>query len=142
MKSLWKINLFLENGLVIALGDVRTSKPGWGESDLVKILRMEFSFMGKEYGKEQPMKLILAGMKEYNFFVEAMRSVMNNKVTIKGLWFLGKLPGSNKITGFVIQDSIKIVNATEGHEFNGGTTAGWKQGIPGTVVSTIVKEVL
>jgi len=139
---MWKINLFLENGLILTLGDVRTSKPGWGESDPVKILRMEFSFMGKEYGKEQPMKLVLAGMKEYNFFVEAMRSVMNNKVTIQGLWFLGKLPGSNKITGFVIQDSIKIVNATEGHEFNGGVTAGWKQGIPGTVVSTIVKEVL
>lgn len=98
--------------------------------------------MGKKNGKEQPMTLVLAGMKEYNFFVEAMRSVMNNKVTIQGLWFLGKLPNSNKITGFVIQDSIKIVNVIEGHEFNGSITAGWKQGIPGTVVSTIVKEVL
>jgi len=139
---MWKINLFLEDGKVLELGDVRTSKPGWGESSPTKIAKMEFSFVGKEYEKQQPMKLILAGMKEYNFFVEAMKSVVNGKLTIKGLWFLGKIPNTNRITGFVIQDSMKIINAVEGREFNGGPTAGWKQGIPGTVVSTIVKEVL
>ena len=133
VQSMWKIHLTLANGMSHVLNDVRTGKPGWAECQPSGIEKLEFSFEGKnmDTGKKDSYHLILSGMKEYNFFVEAMRSISGGKTTIKGMWFLGKLPDSNKIMGFVLADQIASVVSIDGQEYHGTATVGWKKGIVG-----------
>ena len=133
---MWKIKLFLEGGLTHELGDVRI-KPGWGDCQASRIERVEFPFTAKEGN----FRLILAGMEKYNFFVEAMKNVMGGKSTIKGLWFMGQIPGTNQVTGFVIKDTIFKLNSVKGKEYSGTVTSGWKAGFIGNpIISRIVKE--
>jgi len=142
----WKIKLLLEGGLIHILNDVRSGNPGWANCSPSKISRIEFSFLGRDEftGKDIPYKMVLAGMKEYNFFVEAVRGVSGrDKTKIKGLWFMGKVPGGNQIKGFVLKESILSLNTVVGQEYHGFSTVGWKTGLVGDkVVSTIVKGVL
>jgi hypothetical protein len=128
---MWRIKLVLEGGLVHMTNDVRSGKPGWAECRPSGIERMEFTFKGKEGETESPLIIVLSGMSEYNFFVEASKSIMGGKTTIKGLWFLGRIPYTNKVTGFVVRDSVQIINAISGQEYSGFATAGWKKGIVG-----------
>ena len=125
---MWKIRLTLEGSLTHELGDVRSGKPGWAECQPSGIKRLEFPFIGKINGKDAPLTITLQGMEKYNFFVEAMRAIGPGNVKIKGLWFLGKLPGENRVVGYVIRDTCKVVNATFGKEYNGTGTVGWKTG--------------
>jgi hypothetical protein len=130
-QSVWKIKLILEGNLVHELGDVRSGKPGWGECQPSGILRIEFPFIGKIDNNNTPLYLILSGMEEYNFFVEAMRPIGKGITKIKGLWFLGKVPKEDRVIGFVVGDSCKSVNTIFGREYNGTRTVGWKKGIIG-----------
>lgn len=139
---MWKIKLVLEGDLVHTLNDVRSGSPGWANCQPSKISSLTFPFFGKDEktGKDIPYQLYLAGMSEYNFFVEAMQSLLGGKVKIKGLWFLGKIPNTNKVTGFVLRDSVLKVNAIDGKEYSGLPTIGWKQGVIGDkIISTIVR---
>ena len=140
---MWKICLTLTNGMVHTLNDVRTGKPGWGECQPSGIEKLEFSFEGKnlDTGKKDSYHLILAGMSEYNFFVEAMRSVSGGGTKIKGMWFLGKVPATtatNKIIGFILGDQIVQIQSNDGEEYNGMPTVGWKKGIVGGKVISLV----
>jgi len=140
---MWKIKLLLEGGLIHVLGDVRSGNPGWAQCNPSKILRIEFPFFGRDEftGKDVPYKMVLAGMKEYNFFVEAVRGVSGRgKTKIKGLWFMGKLPNSDRIRGFVLKESIMSLDTIVGQEYHGISTVGWKTGSVGDkVVSTIIR---
>lgn len=139
---MWKIKLTLEGGLTHTTNDVRTGNPGWADCRPSGIESIEFDFIGKEEGRDTKCKIVLAGMSEYNFFVEAIRSVIGSKTTIKGLWFLGKVPGTNRITGFVIRDRVQIINTIVGQEYSGTPTVGWKKGIVGgKVISTMGRTV-
>ena len=131
---MWHIKLVLEGNLTHELGDVRSGKPGWAECQPSGIKRLEFPFIGKVNGKNVPLTILLEGMEEYNFFVEAMRAIGSGNTKIKGLWFLGKIPGKNRIVGFVVSDTCKTVNASIGKEYNGLSTVGWKKGIIGEKV--------
>jgi hypothetical protein len=140
---MWKIVLTLANGLKHTLNDVRTGKPGWGECQPSGIEKIEFSFEGKnmDTGKKDSYDLVLSGMSEYNFFVEAMRSVSGRKTTIKGMWFLGKVPLTNKIVGFVLGDQIAQIQSNIGEEYNGLPTVGWKKGIVGgKVIHSVIRR--
>ena len=120
-----------------------TSGTGWAECDPAGILKLEFSFLGKDIvtGKDVSYDLIMSGMTEYNFFVEAMRGIGKGKTEVKGLWFMGKIPNSNRITGFVLRDKILSLNTEVGKEYSGMSTVGWKKGIVGNeVVSTILRR--
>jgi hypothetical protein len=136
----WKINLVLEGGLTHQTNDVRSGRPGWGECRPSGIERIEFTFLGKEGDKMIPFILVLSGMSEYNFFVEAIRSVLGGKTTIRGLWFLGKVPGTNRVTGFIIRDSVQIINAVDGKEYSGIATVGWKKGIVGGKIISVIER--
>lgn len=138
---MWKILLLLEGGLSHVTADVRLGNPGWADCRPSGIVGIDFSFLGKdEKGKDIPYLLQMRGMKEYNFFVEAMRGVMGGKTIIKGLWFLGKIPESNKITGWVLKDKILRLNSVEGHEYSGTPTVGWKTGIIGDKMISEVRR--
>jgi hypothetical protein len=139
---MWKIRLTLEGGLTHTTNDVRTGNPGWAECRPSGIESIEFDFIGKEDGVETKYKIVLAGMSEYNFFVEAIRSVVGSKTSIKGLWFLGKVPDTNRVVGYVIRDKVQIVNTVSGKEYSGTPTVGWKKGIVGgKVISTMGRTV-
>ena len=138
---MWKIKILLEAGLTHLLNDVRSGNPGWADCQPSGILGIAFEFLGKdEKGKDIPYLLQMGGMREYNFFVEAMRAVGGNKTIIKGLWFLGKVPESNKITGWVLKDKILRLNSVEDHEYSGMATVGWKKGIIGDRVVSEVRR--
>lgn len=130
---MWKITLTLANGMKHTLNDVRTGKPGWSECQPSGIEKLEFSFEGKntDTGKKDSYDLVLAGMTEYNFFVEVMRSILGGQTKIKGMWFLGKVPHTNRIIGFVLNDQIIQMQSNIGEEYNGLPTVGWKKGIIG-----------
>lgn len=129
---MWKIKLTLIGGLTYELNDVRSGNPGWSDCQPVAIERLNFSFKGTDpkTGREDNYELVLAGMKEYNFFVEATRNILGGKTKIQGLWFLGKIPITNQIVGYVLKDTIARINAIDGQEYNGMSTVGWKPGIP------------
>lgn len=129
---MWKIKLTLEGNMTHILNDVRSGNPGWGNCNPSRIVGIEFPFLGKdEKGRDIPYLLRMSGMREYNFFVEAMRAVGKSKTIIKGLWFLGKLPETNTVTGWVLKDRIILINSFEGKEYSGIATVGWKMGIIG-----------
>jgi hypothetical protein len=138
---MWKIKITLEGNLTHELGDVRSGRPGWAECNPSKITKMVFPFIGKIDGKDIPLELILSGMEKYNFFVEAMRGVGKNATMVKGLWFLGKIPFEDKVVGFVVKDSCKIVNAVYGKEYNGFSTVGWKTGTVGDKVVSVMRGI-
>lgn len=141
---MWQILLTFKGGMTVALNDVRSVNPGWAECNSPGIVKLEFSFTGKMEGRpeETPYSLIMTGMDEYNFFVEASKGIGNSKINVKGLWFMGKLPNQPYVTGFVLGDSIKTLNAPKGKEYYGAPTAGWKKGIiEGKVVSSITRNV-
>jgi hypothetical protein len=129
---MWRIKLTLEGNLTHELGDVRSGRPGWAECSPSKIEKIEFSFTGKINDKEVPLEIVLSGMEKYNFFVEAMRAVGGKSTVVKGFWFLGKIPLENKVVGFVIKDSCRIINAEYGREYNDMATVGWKSGSVGS----------
>jgi hypothetical protein len=140
---MWKIKLILEGNLSHVLNDVRSGNPGWTECQPSGIVRIEFPFLGRdENGKDISYLLTMNGMREYNFFVEAMRGVGSGRTVVKGLWFLGKIPLSNTITGWVLKDKILRLNAVEGQEYSGTPTVGWKAGIIGDKVISEVRRVL
>jgi hypothetical protein len=140
---MWGIKLTLEGNMTHVLNDVRSGNPGWSDCNPSGILKIEFPFIGKNgTGKDIPYLLLMSGMKEYNFFVEAVKGLSSNsKVNIKGLWFMGKLPNSNRVTGFVLKESVLVLNTEVGKEYQGFSTVGWKTGIiGGKVVSTVIRR--
>jgi hypothetical protein len=129
--------------MVLILNDVRSNNPGWAECDPAGIFKLEFSFLGKDMvtGKDVSYDLTMSGMKEYNFFVEAMRGIGKGRTVVKGLWFMGKIPNNNRITGFVLRDKILSLNTEVGKEYLGMSTIGWKKGIIGDeIVSAVLRR--
>ena len=141
---MWKIKLELQNGIVHYLNDVRSGSPGWAECQPSGIKRLEFTFLGRdEKGKDVSYILIMSGMEEYNFFVEAMRGLSGKgKTKITGLWFMGRKPNSDQITGFVLKDKIVSFNTIKGKEYSGMPTMGWKKGITGDKIISVVRRMI
>lgn len=141
---MWKINLTLEGGLQHATNDVRSGNPGWADCKPSGIKELYFRFLarGKD-GKDVPHRVIMRGMKEYNFFVEGFRGIGGKKTKLRGFWFLGKPPGTDRVIGFCLRsDKITPINTLDGQEYSGIATAGWKAGIVGDKpYCTIVREV-
>lgn len=127
---MWKIQITLRGGSVITLGDVRSGSPGWAACDPAGIVKLVFEFLGRdEKGQDIHYVLVMSGMTEYNFFVEAMKAVGSSAgPVVKGLWFLGKKP-DGKVTGFALKDSVIAINSDAGKEYHGTPTVGWKKGI-------------
>ena len=137
---MWQIRLVLNGGMTHLLPDVRGNNPGWNSCQPSGLLGLDFSFLGRDdHGKDIEYFLQMRGMREYNFFVEAMMG-FNGKKKIQGLWFLGKLPDVPRVTGWVLKDMILRLNAPEGQEYSGMPTVGWKSGMIGDKVISEVRR--
>lgn len=137
---MWRLKLFLRDGKTHELGDVLSGMPGWAECQPGGILKIQFSFVGNTKGKNIPLCIILSGMEKYNFFIEATKAIGGNKIHIKGIWILGKIPNENKIEGFLIANNVEKINTFEGKEYRGTPTLGWKEGILGEKVGSFLQK--
>jgi len=106
--------------------DIRHHDPGWASEIFNRpIERLEF-FLPTGH------RLVLEGMEQYNFFVEAVQSTKSRAgAQIKAFWFCGKLPGSDIVEMWRIGQG-KVIRQRKpwGREWGGGPTRGWKQGLP------------
>jgi len=117
--------------------DIRRNNPGWGDEVFNRTIESIEFFLPTGH------RIVMSGMERYNFFVEAMQSLAKGGAgaQIKAFWFCGKLPGKDLVemwrvgTGKVVRD-----RKTWGHEWGGGPTRGWKEGIAGKPISMIEKR--
>ena len=114
--------------------DVRKNDPGWGgETFNHTIRRLEF-FLPTGH------RILLEGMEQYNFFVEAVQS-MSRKASaqIEAFWLCGKLPLVPLVelwrvgNGRIIHDQKPWKR-----EWGGSATTGWKRGAPGEPLVSIL----
>ena len=109
--------------------DARHNDPGWG-SELFKrpIESLEF-FLPTGH------RIILSGMEQYNFFIEAVQSTRSRGTEIQACWLCGKLPGKNIVEMWRIGDG-KVIRDRRmwGSEWGGGPTNGWKPGLQGGLI--------
>jgi hypothetical protein len=117
--------------------DVRHYNPGWGEEVFRRTIeRLEFTLPTGHV-------LIMSGMEQYNFFVEAAESFhRKGNAQIVAFWFCGKLPGQDIVEMWRVGDGKVVrMRAPWGREWGGSPTTGWKLGIVGdTIISTLIKE--
>jgi len=116
--------------------DVRRHNPGWGDEVFNRVIEQLEFFLPTGH------KIILAGMEQYNFFVEATQSTRSrNGAEIQAFWLLGKLPGKNVVEAWRVGNGKVIHDKNPwGREWGGGQTRGWKTGLVwhGKVVSKIM----
>jgi hypothetical protein len=116
--------------------DIRNNDPGWGGELFNRAIeKLEFYIPTGH-------KIILSGMEQYNFFIEATQDMGgrgSGKVCIDAFWFCGKLPGKNIVEMWKVGNN-KVVRMQKpfGHEYGDGPTRGWKTGIPGEYLSQLV----
>ncbi|SPD72558.1 conserved hypothetical protein [uncultured Desulfobacterium sp.] len=116
--------------------DIRRKNPGWGDEIFNRTIeKMEF-FLPTGH------RIVLAGMEQYNFFVEAAQSTQSRSGTqILAFWLCGKLPGEDIVEMWRVGNGKKVIRDQKPwrSEWGGGPTRGWKKGLPGRPVSTIVR---
>jgi hypothetical protein len=116
--------------------DIRNNDPGWG-SELFNraIEKLEFYIPTGH-------KLVLSGMEQYNFFVEAVRDFggwKSGKIQIYAFWFCGKLQETNIVEMYRVGDGEIVIDRKPwGHEYNNGPTSGWKVGEIGKPFTGII----
>ncbi len=115
--------------------DIRKNDPGWASEVFNRpIEQMEF-FLPTGH------KIVMSGMEQYNFFIEAVQSTgSRGRAEIKAFWLCGKMPCADVVVMWRIGDS-KVVRDRKpwGQEWGGGPTRGWKQGVSNNPESNIVK---
>jgi len=115
--------------------DIRHNNPGWGDEVFNSTIeKLEF-FLPTGHC------LVMSGMDQYNFFVEAVQSTRSRgSAEIKAFWFCGKLPGKDIVEMWRVGNG-KVIRDRKpwGHEWGGGPSRGWKAGSPGKPVAMIRK---
>lgn len=114
--------------------DIRHNNPGWGDETFNRpIDSLEF-FLPTDH------RIIMSGMEQYNFFVEAAQSLSGRGASIEAFWFCGKLPSQPVIEMWRVGGG-KVVRKREqyGHEWGGQPTFGWK---PGMIGSRVISSVM
>ena len=113
--------------------DVRRHDPGWGDEIFDREIEQLAFYLPTGH------RILLSGMEQYNFFVEATQSIRRaGGARIEAFWLLGKLPEKDIVemwrtgNGMVIHD-----RGIFGREWGGGPTRGWKTGAGGKPVSRI-----
>jgi len=116
--------------------DIRHNDPGWASELFNRPIEMIEFFIPTGH------KIVIGGMEQYNFFVEAVQSIKSRKgAEIKAFWLCGKLPGKDVVEMWRIGDS-KIVKDRRswGKEWGGGPTRGWKQGLIGNAIVSMILQ--
>jgi hypothetical protein len=113
--------------------DIRHKDPGWGDEIFNRTIESLELFLPTGH------RIVLAGMAQYNFFVEAVQSTRSrNGAEIRAFWLCGKLPGKEIVEMWRIGEG-KVIRDQKpwGREWGGGPTRGWKPGVKGNPVSRI-----
>ena len=113
--------------------DIRHKNPGWGDEIFNRIIERLEMYLPTGH------RVVLAGMEQYNFFVEAMQSIRSRKgAVIRAFWLCGKLPGKDVVELWRVGDGRVTRSCMPwGREWGGGPTRGWKPGVPNIAVSKI-----
>ena len=108
--------------------------PGWGNEAFNRTIEKLELFLPNGHA------ILMAGMERYNFFVEAVQSKRTRGgARIKAFWFCGKHPGENIVEMYRVAEGRIIRDRKPwGREWGGGPTKGWKKGVPGKTISTVV----
>jgi len=108
-------------GIEFAGGEPNNSR--WNEIPTKQITELNYNMFGK--------KITMRDFESYNHIVE--RAKMINKKfadTITAVYLMGKYKSQVYVIKFdLIQNTIKDYISEFGHEYNGGTTTGWKEGL-------------
>ena len=137
-KMAWRIRVTFTGKLnprTYITPDIRRHNPGWADEIFNRTIESIELFLPTGH------KLVMSGMEQYNFFVEASQSIKGNGgVKIKAFWFCGKLPGKDIVEMWRVGDG-KVIRDRKpwGHEWGGGPTRGWKAGSSGKPVAMIRK---
>jgi len=105
--------------------DIRRNDPGWASEIFSRPIESLEFFLPTGH------RLVMSGMEQYNFFVEAVQSTRTRgKARIEAFWFCGKLPGKDVVEMWRVGDG-KVIRDRKpwGREWGGGPTRGWKAGV-------------
>jgi len=115
--------------------DIRHNDPGWASELFNRPIEMLEFFLPTGH------KIVLSGMEQYNFFVEAAQSPgQRGGAEIQAFWLCGKMPGKDIVETWRVGDG-KIIRDRRswGIEWGGGPTKGWKCGVIGPIISQLVE---
>lgn len=115
--------------------DIRFNDPGWSSELFGRPIEQMEVFL------PTCNKIVLAGMEQYNFFVEAIQtSGKRSSTQIEAFWFCGKPLNRNHVEMWRVGNS-KVVRLHKawGKEWDGGHTRGWKQGVSGQPISILTE---
>jgi hypothetical protein len=104
--------------------DIRTNNPGWGDLGIgVPISQIEF-FLPTGH------KIVMRGMRMYNFFIEALQSFAGNTgAQLSAVYLCGLHPNQDIVDVWCIGNGVvKRTQAALGSEYEGTATRGWKNG--------------
>uniref|UniRef100_A0A6M3J5Y8 Uncharacterized protein n=1 Tax=viral metagenome TaxID=1070528 RepID=A0A6M3J5Y8_9ZZZZ len=105
--------------------DIRYNNPGWANQEIFNAPIKSFEFF-----LPIKQKIYMEGMKDYNFFIEAIGDMIRSKAKIDSFWFCGHtFPGNFVISWKVKQGVIEKKMSLFGKEYYNTASAGWKQGV-------------
>lgn len=105
--------------------DIRRHNPGWGD----EVFNRQIESL--EFYLPTGHRILLAGMEQYNFFVEASQSLMSGKTDIAAFYFCGKVPCLPIVEMWRVGNGKVVRNRIPwGKEWGGGPTSGWRPGSP------------
>lgn len=112
--------------------DIRRKNPGWGDEVFSRVIeRVEF-FLPTGH------VLLLSGMEQYNFFVEAVQPMGGGGAHLAACWLCGKRPGRDQVDMWRVGGGKVIHDVNPwGVEWHGNPTRGWKPGVPGRPFSGV-----
>ncbi len=115
--------------------DIRRHDPGWGGEVFNRRLEKLELFLPTGH------RILLAGMREYNFFVEAVQNIGGSRADIQAFYLCGRYPDRAAVALWrVARGRVFHDTKTPGREYNGTATRGWKAGAPGRPVSMLVER--
>lgn len=115
--------------------DIRHTDPGWGDEAFNRQLESLEFFLPTGH------RVVLSGMEEYNFFVEASAQLSGGGNRIEALWLCGKLQHQPIVEMWRIgQGKVVRLRRPWGKEWGGAATRGWKPGAIGSAPASIITE--
>lgn len=117
--------------------DIRHNNPGWADEAFNRQIESLEFFIPTGH------RIVMSGMEQYCFFVEATQSLSGKGNTkIEAFWFCGKHPMKDVVEMWRVEEG-KVTRQIKvwGKEWGGSTIRGWKQGEMGnTPISKIVER--
>lgn len=134
----WRIRARFAGGLPpreYITPDIRYFNPGWGDEIFNRQIESLELFLPTGH------RIVLAGMEQFNFFVECSQSLAGGRSHIAAVFLCGKIPCTGLVDLWRVSDGKVIRNRVPwGKEWGGSSTRGWKPGcVGGPIVSRVVR---